>query len=212
MIITKETLKSKETSPFYVIQGARGIVVTAGDLWPTGVGDDNVIPLGVAMAPVGTTGRYSRIAASTLATALASSDTQCYLACVDGFATGDTVSILTATYLASATFVVTAVDHTNEILSMAALAATGAAVTGLYVERMATGYSTGGTFGDDCVFLGDNVQTDDENSVSVPVPARGIRVGMVEVADLEAISPNCYNGLVDLMLGGIDFIPRTPGV
>lgn len=209
MHIARHTNRSRESGLFYPGARYRNIVITAGDVWPTGSGDDNVIPIGVPMAPVGTTGRYSRIACSTLATALASDHTQCYLHCVDGFATGDVVNVLTSTYSISFTFEVTGVDYANNVLSMAAIAT--AANTGMYVERNVTGYGTSTTFNGDCVILASNVQTDDEDGNSIVAEAVGVTDAQVEVADLLAISNNCHNSLIELMLPRIEFIPKLPG-
>jgi len=209
MLITRHTNRSRDTSPFYSGYRLRNIVITSGEPYPVGDGDDYVLPIGVPMAPVGTTGRYGRIACSTLATALASNDTQCYLNCVDGFATGDVVNVLSSTYAVAFTFAVTGVDYDNNILSMAAIAS--AANTGMYVERAETGYGTGGTFDDDCVILACNVQTRDEDDNDVVAEAIGVSDGQVEIADLTSFSPNFHNDLIELMLPRIEFIPQTPG-
>lgn len=207
--IITENIKTRQASPFRGQLQEREIVVEAGAIWPTGVGKDEVIPLGVPMSVVtaSTNNRYKPIRRTTLAAAGAAT-IALTVNCADGFATGDIIEMLgSADYVAKTAATVASVDYTNEIIYLTvANAVTG--ITGDYVEVTENGYSAniGGA-----VFLAESVQTKLEGS-NVPMPAKAYITGQVEVAGLEAISPNCYDALIEgTQISGFDYIPTAPG-
>ncbi len=205
------SVKSREDSPFVGPVRKRDIIVAAGAQWPTGSGYDYVIPLGVPMAPyTGGNGKYQPVRRSYLVAALASSDTQIYVADADGFATNDIIAVFTgaASTTNCGTATITAVDYTNNILTVAPLPeAITVAVTNSYCEVEHNGYLHNH---DDAVFLGENIQTKDaESGTTFDVPAVGIIAGQVDVNRLGA---NCYDALIESQIPDVDYIPVTPGV
>jgi len=206
-------VKSREDSPFVGPLTKRSIVVAAGAQWPTGSGYDYIIPLGVPMAPyTGGNGKYQPIRRTTLASSVASSDTQLYVADANGFATGDVIAAFTGAGATTNGFTatLTGVDYTNNILTIVALGAATAltaALTSSYIEVEHNGYLHNH---DDAIFLGENIQTKDALSGSTfDVPAVGIIAGQV---DINRLAPNCYDAMIESQIPGFDYIPTTPGV
>ncbi len=202
--------KSREDNPFVGPLTTRAIVVAAGAKWPVGSGEDYAIPLGVPLAPVTSNGQYKPIRRGKIVTALASADTYIYLESVKGFATNDVIALFTGsgstTNILTAT--VTAVDFTNNRLTVAALgsAATNL-VTNSFCEVEENGYLHNHA---DAVFLGENIQTgDSQESRTWEQPAVGILKGQVDINRLDS---NCYDALIETQISGMDYIPTTPGV
>ena len=207
--IVDEAIKTRQASPFRGQLQEREIVVEAGAIWPTGVGNDYVIPLGVPMSVVtaSTNNRYKPIRRTTLA-ASGAATIALTVNCADGFATGDVIEVLASDdYTAVTAGTVASCDYTNEIIYLTA-ANTVLGVTGDYVEVTENGYSV--NIGD-AVFLAESAQTRVEDT-NVPMPAKAYITGQVEVAGLEAISPNCYDPLIaGTQIDGFDYIPTAPG-
>lgn len=204
------TAKAREDNPFTGPLVKRAIIVAAGAKWPTGSGDDHVIPLGVPMAPYsGGNGRYRPIRRAQIVTALASGATQIYVDSAVGFATNDVIALFTGpgstTNILLATL--TGVDYDGNRLLVAPLPANATnGVTGAYVEVNENGYLLRP---DDAVFLAENVQTaTDDDSATFEVPAVGYIAGQVRISDL---GTNCYDALIEAQIPRFDYIPATPG-
>lgn len=187
----------------------RDIIIQAGAKWPTGVGSDYLLPLGIPLAPEGTTGRYIPKARTTIVTALASSAETVYLKSTDGFSVGDVIALYTAAATTAVyTAPILAIDRTSNYIKIADDILNAAAtnlVTNSYVAIEKVAFVT-----TDQVLLGENVETADVISgTTFPAPTVGIIGGQVEIA---ALADNCYDGLTKANLPRFDFIPATPGV
>jgi len=198
-------IKSRQDNPFGGNILKRNIIVESGAQWPTGSGNDYVIPLGVPMAPVGTSGRYKPIRRAQVVTALASGNTIIYVDDADGFAAGDVIAAFTSadstTNIFTAT--ITAVSQAGNYLVVAALPANATnIVTNSYVEVEENGYLLNPS---DAVYLAENIQThDDDSNTDLVVETYGYIQAQVEISEL---ADNCYDALIPTQLPGIDFIP-----
>lgn len=205
-----KNFKSREDSPFVGPLTTRPIVVAAGKQWPIGELENYAIPLGVPMAPVGTTGKYAPIRRSQIATSLASNDTYIYVDNARGFATNDIVALFTgaASTTNSGLATITAVDYALNRLTVAALpSAITVIVTDSYCEVNENGYLLAPK---DAVFLGENIQTGNTTDGQTwDAPAVGIVKGQV---DINRLDTNCYDALIESQISGMDYIPTTSGV
>lgn len=208
-----EGVKCREDNPF---KGpglqVRDIVVIGGAVWPTGMGSNYVIPLGIPMSPVTatTTGKYKPIRRTTAAGAATAAETAITVSNADGFAVGDIVNIIQANptlllVTVSSVATITALSYSTKVMEFAALGLIVSA--GCFIEVAENGAATNVN---DCVYLGQNVQTRaSDDSTSIDCPAIGYVAGQVQVSKL---ATNCYDKLTPRQIPGFDYIPTMPGL
>ncbi len=204
------TVKSRQENPFRGQLQMREIVIEEGSRWPTGVGSDYVIPLGVPVAPVsGGDGEYAPVPRATVSAATAA-QAICTVQSADGFYAGMVVNLLQASPTVDLVTIATTGTIGTVVRATGLITLTedwGIVVSaGCFLERADVG---AGTNPPDAVFLGQNVQTRIEDlSEDVMAPAVGYIAGQVEIAHL---ANNCYNTLTPRQIPGFDYIPATPG-